>query len=149
MVAKEGSRITVKYKLFIDDPSGDLIEETTSEEPYTFVLGSGEQFEAFDKKMNGLNKGDVFSFSVACEEAFGEVDEEAIVDVPKNAFEHEGKVDDSIFELYKVLPMKDDEGNEFSGVIIALNEESITMDFNHPLAGENIWFDGEVMEVEA
>ena len=99
--------------------------------------------------MNGLNKGDAFSFAVACEEAFGEVDEEAIVDVPKNAFEHEGKVDDSIFELYKVLPMKDDEGNEFSGVIIALNEESITMDFNHPLAGENIWFDGEVMEVEA
>lgn len=148
MAAKEGSKITVKYKLYIDDPSGELIEETTADEPYEFVLGSGNQFEAFDTKINGLNKGDSFSFAVNCEDAFGEVDEEAIVDVSKSVFEHEGKIDDSLFELYKVLPMKDDEGNEFSGVIIALNEESITMDFNHPLAGENIWFDGEVMAIE-
>lgn len=148
MAAQEGSRITVKYKLYIDDPSGEMIEETTSEEPYDFTLGSGEQFEAFDKKMIGLKNGDTFSFAIDCDDAFGQVDEEAIVEIAKSVFEHEGKIDESIFELYNVLPMKDDEGNEFSGAIIGLDEETITMDFNHPLAGENIWFDGEVIEVE-
>ena len=53
-----------------------------------------------------------------------------------------------LFELYNVLPMKDEECNEFSGAIIAIQEDSITMDFNHPLAGEDVWFDGEIMEVE-
>ena len=148
MIAENGNRITVRYKLFIDDPAGDLVEETSEEEPYDFILGSGEQFEVFDKHIKGLKIGDSFSFLVESEEAFGDIDEEAISDIPKNVFEHEGKIDDSLFELYKVLPMKDEEGNEFSGVIIEVGEDTIKLDFNHPLAGENIWFDGEVINIE-
>jgi len=147
MIAENGKRITVRYKLYIDDPSGDLIEETTEEEPYEFILGSGEQFDAFDKNIRGLKKGDTFSFLVESDEAFGPFDEEAISDIPKKVFEHDGKIDESLFELYKILPMKDDEGNEFSGVIIGIDEDQVKLDFNHPLAGENIWFDGEVIGI--
>jgi len=148
MIAENGKRITVRYKLYIDDPSGDLVEETTEEEPYEFILGSGEQFDAFDKNIMGLKKGDQFSFLVESDEAFGPYDEEAISDIPKKVFEHDGKIDDALFELYKILPMKDEEGNEFSGVIIGIGEDDVKLDFNHPLAGENLWFDGEVIEVK-
>lgn len=148
MKAEIGNRILVNYKLYIDDPSGELVEETTEDKPYEFILGSGEQFEAFDKHIVGLKKGDTFSFAIEKEEAFGDLDEDAIVDVPKKAFEHEGKVDKDIFKMYNVLPMKDAEGNEFSGVVIAIGEEDITLDFNHPLAGESIWFDGEIIDVQ-
>lgn len=148
MIAENGNRITVQYKLYIDDPSGDLIEETTDEEPYEFILGSGEQFDAFDKNIRGLKKGDQFSFLVESDDAFGPFDEDAISDIPKNVFEHEGKIDEGLFELYKILPMKDDEGSEFSGVIIGIDEDQVKLDFNHPLAGENIWFDGEVIEIK-
>lgn len=148
MKAEKGSQISVDYKLYIDDPSGDLVEETNAEEPYTFTLGSGEQFEAFDKHIIGLKKGDSFSFAVLKEDAFGDYVDESVVEVPKKTFEHEGKLDAGIFELYNVVPMKDKEGNEFSGVIIAIGEDNITLDFNHPLAGENIWFDGVILDVK-
>ena len=148
MIAENGNRVTVRYKLYIDDPSGDLIEETTDEEPYEFILGSGEQFDAFDKNIRGLKKGDEFSFLVESDQAFGPFDEEAVSDIPKKVFEHDGKIDESLFELYKILPMKDEEGNEFSGVIIGIAEDEVKLDFNHPLAGENIWFDGEVIEIK-
>lgn len=148
MIAENGKRITVRYKLYIDDPSGDLIEETTEEEPYEFILGSGEQFDAFDKNIRGLKTGDQFSFLVESDDAFGPFDEEAISDIPKKVFEHEGKIDEGLFELYKILPMKDEEGNEFSGVIIGIDEDQVKLDFNHPLAGESIWFDGEVIEIK-
>jgi FKBP-type peptidyl-prolyl cis-trans isomerase SlyD len=147
MKAERGSKISVDYKLYIDDPSGELVEETDTENPYSFILGSGEQFEAFDKHIIGLQKGDSFSFAVQKEEAFGEISEEAVVDIPKKVFAHEGKIDESIFELYNVLPMKDEEGNEYSGAVIAIAEDTVTLDFNHPLAGENIWFDGVVLDV--
>ncbi len=147
MIAENGMRVTVQYKLYIDDPSGELVEETSEEQPYEFIIGSGEQFEAFDKHIKGLNVGDSFSFLVECEDAFGLVDEGAISEIPKKSFEHEGKLDDSLFELYNMIPMKDEDGNEFSGVIIGMTEDKIELDFNHPLAGENIWFDGEVIDI--
>lgn len=147
MKAEKGCRVLVNYKLYVDDPSGELVEETNEENPYDFILGSGEQFEAFDKHIVGLQKGDEFSFAVSKEDAFGEIDEEAVVEIEKKVFAHDGKIDESIFEMYAVLPMKDSEGNEYSGVIIAIGEDNITLDFNHPLAGENIWFDGVVVDV--
>jgi FKBP-type peptidyl-prolyl cis-trans isomerase SlyD len=147
MKVENGKQVTVHYKLYIDDPSGDLVEETSEENPYEFILGSGDQFEAFDDNIKGLKKGDTFSFLVNSADAFGPIDEEAISDIPKKTFEYEGKIDESIFELYNVLPMKDDEGNDFSGVVIGIGEDMVTLDFNHPLAGENLWFDGVVIDV--
>lgn len=147
MKAENGSVISVNYKLYIDDPSGELVEETSVEEPYTFTLGSGEQFDSFEKKILGLKKGDSFSFPLEKEDAFGDIDEESVVEIAKKVFEHNGKIDESLFEMYNVLPMKDDEGNEYSGVIIAQGEDTVTLDFNHPLAGETIWFDGVILDI--
>lgn len=149
MQIKNGYLVTLNYRLYIDSPAGELIEETDLDDPYTLIVGTGEQLEGFEKNIMGLKAKDRFSFGLSVDEAFGLIDENAITDVPKKAFEHEGKIDEGIFKMHKVLPMKDEEGNEFRGVIIAIDEENITMDFNHPLAGEDIWFDGEVIEVKA
>ena len=149
MQIKKGNLVTLNYKLFIDSPVGELIEETDPDDPYTLIIGTGEQLDAFEKKLMGLKAKDRFSFALSVDDAFGPIDENAISDIPKKAFEHEGKIDEGIFKMHKVLPMKDVEGNEFRGAIIAIDEENITMDFNHPLAGEDIWFDGEVIEVKA
>jgi len=147
MKAEKGCRVSVNYKLYVDDPSGELVEETSEENPYEFVLGSGEQFDAFDKHILGLEIGDEFSFAVEKKDAFGEIDEGAVIEIEKKVFAHEGKVDENLFKMYAVLPMKDAEGNEYSGVIVAIGEDHVTLDFNHPLAGENIWFDGVVVDI--
>jgi len=149
MQIKNGLLVTLEYRLYIDSPAGELIEETQPEDPYSLILGTGEQLEAFEKNIIGLKINDDFSFGLSVDEAFGPVVEEAVTEVPKTAFEHEGKIDESIFKMHKLLPMKDGDGNEFNGVIIAIGEESITMDFNHPLAGEDIWFDGKILDVKA
>ena len=148
MQIKKGLLVTLQYRLYIDSPAGELIEETEADDPYTFIVGTGEQLEAFEKNIIGLKANDRFSFGISVGEAFGEIDDNAITEVPKKAFEHEGKIDESLFKMHKVMPMKDEEGNEFKGVIIAIAEESITMDFNHPLAGEDIWFDGKIIDVK-
>jgi FKBP-type peptidyl-prolyl cis-trans isomerase SlyD len=149
MQIKNGHLVTLNYRLYIDSPEGELIEETESEDPYTLIIGSGDQLEAFENSIIGLKANDHFSFGISVDDAFGQIDENAIAEVQKSAFEHEGKIEESIFKMHKLLPMKDGDGNEFQGVITAIGEETITMDFNHPLAGENIWFDGEIIEVKA
>jgi FKBP-type peptidyl-prolyl cis-trans isomerase SlyD len=149
MEIKKGLLVTLQYRLYIDSPGGELIEETEQEDPYTLIVGVGEQLEAFEKNIIGLNVGDGFSFGISENEAFGPVDEKAVAEVPKTAFEHEGKIDESLFKMHKLMPMKDEEGNEFQGIIIAIGEEDITMDFNHPLAGEDIWFEGKILDVKA
>jgi FKBP-type peptidyl-prolyl cis-trans isomerase SlyD len=149
MQIKNGLLVTLQYRLYTDSPAGELIEETQPDDPYTFIVGSGEQLETFEKNIMGLKTNDEFSFGLSVEEAFGSVDENAITEVSKTAFEHEGKIDENIFKMHKLMPMKDNDGNEFNGVIIAIGEEDITMDFNHPLAGENLWFDGKIIDVKA
>jgi len=147
MQIEDNLKVTLSYKLYIDSPAGELLEETHTDDPYSFIVGEGEQLEAFEKNIMGLKKNDEFSFGIPVDEAFGKVEENAIVEIPKSTFEHNGKIDESMFKMHKLLPMKDDEGNEFQGVIIAIEEENITMDFNHPLAGEDLWFDGKIIEI--
>jgi len=149
MQIKNDLLVTLKYRLYIDSPAGELIEETQPDDPYTLVVGVGEQLEAFEKNILGLKVNDEFSFGISESDAFGPVDDDAVTEVPKTAFEHEGKIDETLFKMHKLMPMKDEEGNEFQGVIIAISEENITMDFNHPLAGEDIWFDGKIIDVKA
>ena len=149
MQIKNGLLVSLEYRLYIDSPAGELIEETKADDPYTLIVGVGEQLEAFEENIIGLQVNDTFSFGLSVDEAFGPVIDEAVTEVPKSAFEHEGKIEESLFKMHKLLPMKDTDGNEFNGVIIAISEESITMDFNHPLAGEDVWFDGKVLDVQA
>ena len=149
MQIKNGLLVTLEYRLYIDSPAGELIEETQPDDPYSLIVGKGEQLEAFEQNIMNLSVNDKFSFGLSIDQAFGPLIEEAVTEVPKAAFEHEGKIDESIFKMHKLLPMKDADGNEFNGVIIAIGEENITMDFNHPLAGEDIWFDGKILDVQA
>lgn len=149
MQIKKGLLVTLEYRLYINSPDGELIEETQPDDPYTLIVGAGEQLEAFEKNITGLRINDEFSFGISESDAFGPLDEHAIVEVPKTAFEYEGKIDESLFKIHKLMPMKDADGNEFNGVIIAISENNITMDSNHPLAGEDIWFEGKVLDVKA
>jgi FKBP-type peptidyl-prolyl cis-trans isomerase SlyD len=149
MEIKNGLLVTLEYRLYIDSPAGELIEETKHEDPYTLIVGVGEQLESFEKNIIGLKVNDEFSFGIVENDAFGPVDEKAVAEVPKTAFEHEGKIDEGLFKMHKLMPMKDEDGNEFQGIIIAIGEEDITMDFNHPLAGEDIWFEGKILDVKA
>lgn len=139
--------VALKYTLRLDDKFGDVIEIVKNDEPMIFLNQSGSMLDSFEAKIENLEKGDSFEFSLSKEEAYGDLKEEYIVDVPMKSFEIEGKIDKNILKKGKEINMQDEEGNMMHGEIVAINSDSVHVDFNHPLAGETIYFKGEIIGV--
>jgi FKBP-type peptidyl-prolyl cis-trans isomerase SlyD len=139
--------VSLSYQLHINGIEGELVEETNEANPLQFVFGAGKMIEMFEKKLEGLKQGDKFSFELKSHEAYGEVNEDAIVDLPKNIFEVNGEIDASILKEGNMVPMQDASGNRLNGIVLEITDNTVKMDFNHPLAGDDLHFAGEVLEV--
>jgi FKBP-type peptidyl-prolyl cis-trans isomerase SlyD len=140
---KKNKVITLNYRLKDGDSKGTLIEETYGNKPLVFLYATGGMLPKFEENISGLKQGDKFEFIIEAKEAYGEISEQSIIEVSKAAFNN----DDSLVQLGKSLPMQDKDGNRFDGIIVEIKEESVMMDFNHPLAGVNLAFEGDVVEV--
>jgi FKBP-type peptidyl-prolyl cis-trans isomerase SlyD len=147
MIIAKDKMVSVVYELKYDDADAQLIEKVEKDNPLTFLYGTGSMLEHFEKNVDGLAVGDAFDFKLSADEAYGQVTDQAIVDVPKQAFEVDGKVDETLVKMGNTIPMMDSYGNKLHGIVIEINDESVKMDFNHPLAGEGLHFKGKVIEV--
>jgi FKBP-type peptidyl-prolyl cis-trans isomerase SlyD len=127
--------------------AGELIQKVNADQPFTFLYGVGGLLEEFEQNIADLKVGDTFNFEIAAENGYGEIDEEAVVQIPKEAFMVDGKLQDEILEVGNVLPMRDSDGNFLEGKIITMDDASVTMDFNHPLAGKDLHFKGEILAI--
>ena len=137
--------ISLSYKLYaVDDMGEDFIEEATAERPFDFIFGTGNMLEAFEKNLSGLSAGDSFDFILKPEEAYGEYNENAVVEVPKKVFEIDGVFDEEMIQEEAIIPMMNEDGAQLNGEVISINDDSVTMDFNHPLAGDSLHFAGVV-----
>jgi FKBP-type peptidyl-prolyl cis-trans isomerase SlyD len=142
--------VSASYDLFVGGEDGtpvELMEKATPEKPLTFIYGTGMMLEAFEDKLAGLNPEDKFDFTLSSEDAYGEYDDTHVVEIPRNVFEVDGKIDEEIIFENNTVPMMDQMGNHMNGTILKIGDENITMDFNHPLAGEALHFVGQVLEV--
>ena len=72
----------------------------------------------------------------------------AIFDIPLDTFEVDGKVDEKMIQVGNIIPMTDNEGNKHLGKITKVQDKAVTMNFNHPLAGQNLHFIGKIVEVK-
>ena len=139
--------VTLVYQLKVDNREGDIVETVKEEKPFVFLYGAGLMLPKFEENLKGLKAGDDFEFILKSEEAYGKAIEEAVMDLPKNLFEVEGKIEEGLLAEGNVIPMQNNEGQKFNGVVVEVKDESVTMDFNHPLAGDNLHFSGKIMEV--
>ncbi|MDG5800553.1 FKBP-type peptidyl-prolyl cis-trans isomerase [Marinilabiliaceae bacterium ANBcel2] len=139
--------VTLTYQLRLNSAEGDLIEETNKENPLQFVFGAGRMIEMFEKNLDGLKTGDEFAFGLKADEAYGQVNKDAVVDLPKNIFEVNGTVDEQMLTVGNTIPMQDAQGNRLNGTVLEVVDEAVKMDFNHPLAGDDLHFTGSVVEV--
>ncbi len=139
--------VTVTYDLRVDDEEGELIEQATSERPLQFLHGAGMMLPKFEEGLAGLKQGDAFEIRLNHKDAYGEVNEEAVVDLPKQIFIVDGKFDDDFLKPGNTIPMMSGGGQRLNGLVLDVAEESVRMDFNHPLAGEDLFFTGKVVEV--
>ncbi|MFW6370452.1 MAG: FKBP-type peptidyl-prolyl cis-trans isomerase [Bacteroidota bacterium] len=147
MEIKENRVVSLIYELRKDSESGEVLEKVVEENPLVFLYGMGNMLPKFEEKLAGLQAGDSFNFDLAAAEAYGQQNQDAIVNVPIAAFEVNGVVDQTMLKLGNTIPMQDNQGNRLNGKITEIANDHVRMDFNHPLAGENLHFNGRITEI--
>ena len=149
METVENKYITLAYKLYtIENGEKEFTEEAPAEHPFQFISGLGLTLESFENQVKDLNKGDKFDFTIKAEEAYGEYDEEHVIDLPKNIFEIEGKFDSERVVEGAVIPLMTSEGQRINGSVVEVKDDVVVMDMNHPLAGCDLNFVGEITDDE-
>jgi FKBP-type peptidyl-prolyl cis-trans isomerase SlyD len=147
MVIAAKKVVSVHYTLTEGVADGQFVESTKGQDPMAFIFGMGMMIPDFEKNLAGLKTGDTFAFGIEAANAYGIYDEKALVEVPKRIFEQDGKIQDGLLEIGNVLPLQDQEGNHLQGMVAWVGLESVKIDFNHPMAGVDLFFTGEVVEV--
>jgi FKBP-type peptidyl-prolyl cis-trans isomerase SlyD len=148
MIITQNSVVTLHYILRESGKDGDLIEETFGDEPLVYLQGHGTMIPGFEKQLEGKTIGDTYEFTLSPEEAYGSIDQDNIVEVPIQNFEdEEGKIERELLEIGAPINMSDDEGNQFQGFISEVKEETVVVDFNHPMAGLFLHFSGEIVAI--
>ncbi|MEA5127310.1 MAG: FKBP-type peptidyl-prolyl cis-trans isomerase [Proteiniphilum sp.] len=148
MEVSDNKYVTVVYDLNVGEgEERELMERATAQQPLEFIFGTNSMLEAFENQLRGLSQGDKFSFRLTPEEAYGDYDDTKVIELPKNIFEIDGKIDGEVLFEGNTLPMMDSSGNRLMGSVVSIGDEVVTMDFNHPLAGEIMHFEGSVMGV--
>jgi FKBP-type peptidyl-prolyl cis-trans isomerase SlyD len=143
----QNSMVTLTYDLRVDDEKGEVVEQATETQPLEFLYGAGAMLPKFESHLAGLREGEPFTIKLAKNDAYGDVNNDALVELPKNVFLVEGKFDDELIKIGNTVPMMSSNGQRLNGLVLEINEEIIKMDFNHPLAGEDLFFAGKVVGV--
>lgn len=139
--------VSLIYELRENNSEGRIIEELDDNKPLTFTFGSGRLLSGFESNLNSLNKGDSFMFTLNSEMAYGDKREDMIVNVSISVFEIDGKIDEEICRVGNEVPMMDPNGNSINGIINEISDTHVKMDFNHPMAGINLFFSGKITDV--
>lgn len=147
MQIDQNTVVTLHYKLHRDDAEGPLIEETYGNDPLTFLYGAGNMIPKFEEELEGKEPGEEFSFGLDKEEAYGDYNEDAVITVPISTFMVEGNLAEDLLQEGRRIPMRDQQGNQLNGTVKEVKKEEVVMDFNHPLAGVDLYFTGEIKEV--
>ena len=136
--------VAVNYTLTVD---GQIADQNPEGQPLEFVCGAGMLLPKFEGALIGKEPGDKVSFTLEPKDGYGELIPEAIVELPKTIFMIDGKVVEEMLFVGNVVPMSDAEGHRMNGIIKEVKEDTILMDFNHPMAGKTLNFDVEVVSV--
>jgi FKBP-type peptidyl-prolyl cis-trans isomerase SlyD len=147
MQIEKNTVVSLHYRLQKDNAEGALVEETFGSSPLVFLYGAGQMIPDFEKNLAGKKAGDEASFGIAAKDAYGETNPQAVVPLPKSTFVIDGKLATELLEVGKIIPMSDDKGNRMQGVVKEVKEEEVVIDFNHPMAGQDLFFSVEIQSV--
>jgi FKBP-type peptidyl-prolyl cis-trans isomerase SlyD len=142
-----GKEVAVHYTLYAIGDEKELIEETRHDDPMRFIFGQDSMLPKFEEALMGLAEGDTFTISIPCDEAYGPEMENLFIEYPKSMFIEDGELDEEIFQEGEIIPLESPEGDIIEGVVCEVKLNSIVLDFNHPLAGEDLLFEGTVVSI--
>ena len=133
-----GTSVTLHFSLALEN--GHIVDSNFEGNPATFSVGDGNLLPGFESSLLGLEVGDEREFIIPPENAFGQHNTQNVQSVDR------GNFDESDLEIGSILSFQNGDG-ELPGVIIALEENLVMVDFNHPLSGINIVFQVKIVEI--
>ncbi|MFO8007271.1 MAG: peptidylprolyl isomerase [Candidatus Brocadiia bacterium] len=139
--AQQGDTVKVHYKGTLED--GTVFDESAERGPLEFTIGEGEIIPGFEQAVVGMSPGETQSVSIAAAQAYGPHNEQLVGQIERTDLP-----DDLEPEIGQRLEMRSEEGQPFVVQITEVGEETVTLDGNHPLAGEDLNFQIELLEIE-
>ena len=140
--AKKGDTVRVHYTGTL--LTGEQFDSSAGREPLEFEVGAGMMIKGFDDAVVGMAVGDKKTINISPEEAYGERNEQMVIDFPRSNFP-----DDMEPEIGMQLMMNNSAGQQFPVTITEVREDVVVLDANHMLAGKELVFDIEMVEIDA
>jgi len=138
--AKQGDTVRVHYKGTLDD--GNEFDSSAEREPLEFRLGTGQVIAGFERTVDGMQLGETRTARLNADDAYGTHRAELVLELPKEQFPQ-----DVTPEAGQQLELQQDDGQRIPVMIAAVEDETVTLDANHPLAGEALTFEIELVEI--
>ena len=139
-IAKSGDTVRVHYHGRL--PSGETFDSSAERDPLEFQIGSGQVIVGFDNGVMGMTVGEKKTIEIPFGDAYGPRNESMIIDMPKDRFPSDMQI-----ELGMPLMMSDGQGQNLQVSVTSIQEDTVTLDANHPLAGKDLIFDLELVEI--
>lgn len=145
--------VGLTYELKVSKEEDDIesapfsVEIRDEEDPFYFLFGMSGLPEKFEELLEGKEEGEDFSFTLTMADAYGEPDDELIITLPKEQFSGERGFSPEMLEEGNFLPLMDENGYSMQAKILKDLGDQLLLDFNHPLVGFDLHFEGNIMEV--
>ena len=139
--AKAGDTVQVHYEGKLQD--GTVFDSSEGREPLSFRIGAGEVIPGFERAVDGMNVGETKMTRIEVDDAYGERRGDLELEVPREQLPNELEV-----EVGTPLQLQQPDGNAVPVTVTALDEEKVTLDANHPLAGEPLEFELTLVDIE-
>lgn len=137
--------VAVSYQLYdISNDTPELLEQTQEGHPFDFISGLGIALESFERNITDLAEGADFDFTLTPEQAYGTHEASRVLDLDKKFFDVDGQFDAEHVKVGAVIPLQNEDGNRFNGLVKAITDTHVQVDLNHPLAGKTLSFKGHV-----
>ena len=137
---KKGNKVRVHYHGKLT--TGETFDSSEGREPLEFEVGSGSVINGFDNGVTGMSAGEKKTIDIPYTEAYGPKSSEMMIEFPKDKFPQDLEIEAGL-----ELMMSNDSGQEFQVIVSQVKDETVILDANHPLAGKDLIFDLELIEI--
>jgi peptidylprolyl isomerase len=137
---KNGDKVKVHYHGKLTN--GETFDSSEGRDPLEFEVGTGMVIKGFDDGVTGMVVGDKKTVNIPVEEAYGPRNDEMLVEFPKDRLPADMQIEEGL-----PLMMSNESGQQFQVVVVEVKDDAVVLDANHPLAGEDLIFDIELVEI--
>ena len=138
--------VQVTYKLYTTkDGVMELTEQSAEGRPLTFYSGMGMVLDDFESEVLKHAQGEDFDFTLSPSQAYGDYNEQHVIDIDKDVFSPNGTFDAEHIYKDAIVPLQNEQGNRFLGHVLDITDTHVKVDLNHPLAGKTLNFKGTVV----